>query len=174
MSRRRVKGIVGLILLAAALLAAYLRPAPIGTAKGKAAKGEELRGEVVGVADGDTVTVLRGKEQVKVRLLGVDCPESSQAFGQRAKQFASERVFGKNVRVTVRDTDRYGRAVGEVFYSKDGAQVCLNAELVEAGLAWAYRHYSMKYVPQEDAARAARAGLWADKDPVPPWDFRKE
>jgi len=174
MTKRRVKGFAGLLLLAAALLTAYLRPVPTGTVKGKAVEGEVLHGEVVSVSDGDTLTVLRDKEQIKVRLFGVDCPEFKQAFGQRAKKFTSERVYGKDIRVTVRDTDRYGRAVGEVFYSDVGAEASLNAKLVEVGLAWAYRNYSTQYVPQENAARAARAGLWVDQDPVPPWEYRKE
>ena len=177
MSRARLKGFAALVLLAAALMAAIIRPQGNPTHNRgtfKPAKGETLRGEVVGVSDGDTITVLQDSAQVKVRLFGVDCPESHQAFGAPAKQFTSERVFGQTVRVTVHDTDRYGRSVGEVFFPKDGGEGCLNAELVEAGLAWAYRHYSETYVPREEAAHAAKRGLWADEHPVPPWEFRKQ
>jgi endonuclease YncB( thermonuclease family) len=92
---------------------------------------------------------------VKVRLNGVDCPASHQAFGTRARQFTGAAVFGKIVRVEVRDRDRYGRLVGDVF-TPDGNS--LNAELVRAGFAWWYRRYAPK--DTKLAALAARAGGW--------------
>ncbi len=108
----------------------------------------------------------------RIRLHGIDCPEKRQAFGNRAKQFTSGRVFGKTVTVTVMDVDRYGRTVGEVILP-DGK--VLNHELVRAGLAWWYR----KYAPDDGTlaqleadARAAKRGLWADAEPVPPWEWR--
>lgn len=74
-----------------------------------------IEGKVVGISDGDTITVLTDeKRQVKIRLYGVDCPESKQAYGTRARQSSSGHVFGKRVRVEVADTDRYGRTVGIV------------------------------------------------------------
>jgi hypothetical protein len=88
------------------------------------------------VSDGDTFTLLDGREQYKIRLYGIDCPESGQPFGNRAKQFTSEAAFGKQVTVEVVDVDRYGRVVGETFLPKARH---LNAELVGAGLAWWYR-----------------------------------
>ncbi|MFO8084826.1 MAG: thermonuclease family protein [Desulfobacterales bacterium] len=94
-------------------------------------------GKVVGVSDGDTVTVLVNKTQVKVRLYGIDCPEGGQDFGRRAKQFTSGMVFGKNVTLEIHDTDRYGRSVANVIV--DGKS--LNEELVNAGYAWIYPHY---------------------------------
>ncbi len=109
----------------------------------------------------------------RIRLHGIDCPEKRQPFGNRAKQFASALVFGKTVTVNVLDVDRYGRTVGEVILP-DG-QV-LNHELVRAGLAWWYR----RYAPDDDTlaqleadARAAKRGLWADAEPVPPWEWRR-
>jgi len=129
-------------------------------------------GKVVKVADGDTVTVLRQKRQIKVRLHGVDTPEKAQAFGQRAKKFTLALVGGKTVRVKVMATDRYGRTVGVVHV---GAK-CLNEALLRAGLAWHYKRYSKskRYAALEAEARRKKRGLWADKDPTPPWIWRRQ
>lgn len=128
-------------------------------------------GQVVGVSDGDTITVLHDGRGEKIRLFGIDCPEKRQPFGQAAKRFTAELVFGQVVTVTVRDRDRYARTVGEVVLS-DGRS--LNQELVRAGLAWWYRKYSTDQVlaDLEGEARRRHVGLWSDLDPVPPWVFR--
>ncbi len=94
---------------------------------------------VVGVTDGDTITVLHNGKGERIRLHGIDCPEKRQAFGNRAKQFTSNLVFAKTVTVQVLDRDRYGRTVGVVLLP-DGRS--LNHELVKAGLAWMYRRYT--------------------------------
>lgn len=100
--------------------------------------GDTITGKVVSIADGDTITVLdSGKTQHKIRLYGVDCPEGGQDFGNRAKKFTSNMVFGQTVSVKVTDTDRYGRTVGVV--NIDGK--CLNEELVKNGMAWFYVQY---------------------------------
>lgn len=97
--------------------------------------GSVFEGRVVGVSDGDTITVLvGGHEQIKVRLAEIDAPEKAQPFGQRSKQALSDLVFGKTVRVEQQDTDRYGRVVGRVFV--DGTDV--NVEQIRQGMAWAY------------------------------------
>ncbi|MEJ5250763.1 MAG: thermonuclease family protein [Chthonomonadetes bacterium] len=133
----------------------------------------DFTGKVVGVSDGDTIEVMRAGRAVRVRLHGIDCPESRQAFGTRAKQFTSELVFGKTVAVQVYGTDQYGRILGEVILP-DGRS--LNRELVRNGYAWWYRRYSNDPVLQqlEDEARRERRGLWRDKNPIPPWEFRRE
>jgi micrococcal nuclease len=139
-----------------------------------AAAFADFSGKVVAVKDGDTLEVMKERVAVRVRLYGIDCPEKGQAFGQRAKQFASDLAFGKTVRVIEKDRDRYGRTVGEVIL-EDGRS--LNHELVRAGLAWWYRQYAKKDAELEMLerdARKAKAGLWADVDPVPPWNWRKE
>src|SRR5512135_262110 len=92
---------------------------------------EEFSGKVVGVSDGDTITVLQNRTPIKVRLHGIDCPEIGQDFGSRAKAFASEIVFGQVVKVMPRETDRYGRTVADVILV-DGR--ILNHQLVRAGL----------------------------------------
>jgi endonuclease YncB( thermonuclease family) len=126
----------------------------------------------VGVSDGDTISVMHNGKAVTVRLQGIDCPEKQQAYGARAKQFTSQHVFGQVVTVLVSGTDRYGRTLGEVILS-DGMN--LNRTLVEEGLAWWYRQYSVDDALRqlEEEARAAQRGLWADHNPVAPWEFRK-
>lgn len=133
----------------------------------------DFTGRVVGVSDGDTIEVMRAGRAVRVRLQGVDCPESRQAYGTRAKQFTSELVFGKTVAVQVHGTDQYGRILGEVILP-DGRS--LNRDLVRNGYAWWYRRYSDDPVLQqlEEEARRERRGLWREKNPTPPWEFRRE
>ena len=124
------------------------------------------------MADGDTLTLLdAGQETTRVRLAGIDAPESSQDFGSRAKQALSSRVFGAEVEVRVTDIDRYGRTVGDIIF--EGSWI--NEELVRAGLAWHYTQYSSDagLARAELAAREAGAGLWSVADPVPPWDYRR-
>jgi endonuclease YncB( thermonuclease family) len=132
----------------------------------------EFSGKVIGVSDGDTITVLRERSPVKIRLHGIDCPETGQDFGARAKSFTSELGFGEIVTVRPVGVDRYRRTVAEVVLP-DGR--LLNREIVRAGYAWWYR----KYAPVDAAlerlereARAARRGLWSQPSPVPPWEWR--
>jgi endonuclease YncB( thermonuclease family)/membrane-bound metal-dependent hydrolase YbcI (DUF457 family) len=125
----------------------------------------------VGIQDGDSITVLDSSNvQHKIRFAHVDCPERSQAFGTRAKQFTSSKCFGKSVELFQTDTDKYGRLVCVCF--ADGENV--NLELVKNGLAWHYKKYSTaaEYADAETVARSQKTGLWADASPVPPWDFR--
>jgi len=134
-------------------------------------QGEAAEGTVVRVRDGDSIVVMRGGVGIEVRLDGVDCPELAQAFGKKAKNFTSNLAFGKTVRLVGKGKDRYDRELAEVFLP-DGRS--LNRELVSAGLAWWYRKYSTDRTLEslERSAREARRGLWADANPVPPWDFR--
>lgn len=132
----------------------------------------QLRGKVVAVADGDTLTLLgAGNVQTRVRLSGIDAPERGQPFSQRARQELSGLVFGKVVEIEDLGQDRYGRTIGRVFF--DGIDV--GQRLVEQGLAWHYKRYddSEALSRAEEAARAARKGLWQAPGPVPPWEWRK-
>jgi len=131
------------------------------------------------VADGDTITVLDSTDtQHRIRLEGIDAPESHQAFGSRSKQNLSEMIFGKDVTVVYQKTDQYGRLVGKILL--DGRDV--NLEQVKAGMAWHYKEYEREQTPEdrelyakaEDEARAARRGLWVDADPIEPSQFRRE
>jgi len=129
-------------------------------------------GQVVSVIDGDTIEVMHDGRAERIRLHGIDCPESGQAFGTRAKQFCSQAAFGKTVGVQPVDTDQYGRTVAEVYLPQGGS---LNHGLVAAGLAWWYQQYAPADQTLKDLearAREARVGLWRDPSPVAPWDFR--
>ncbi len=135
---------------------------------------ETIEGKVVSVADGDTITVLKDKQQIKVRLHGVDAPEKAQDFGTASRTFTSDLCFGTEVTVEVKDTDRYGRKVGIVTLP-DGR--VLNQELLKAGLAHWYEAYArndttLKGLQEE--AKSAKRGVWSRTDTVAPWDFRKE
>lgn len=150
------------------LLAAYVAPAWAHT----------LLGEAVGVADGDTITVLDAERvQHRVRLAGIDAPEKNQPFGTRARQALATAVFRKQVTVEWHKRDRYERLVGKVLVN--GRDVGL--DMLEAGLAWHYKTYEREqstqdraaYAGAETHARQARLGLWVDASPVAPWEFRR-
>jgi endonuclease YncB( thermonuclease family) len=129
-------------------------------------------GQVVKIADGDTLTVLdKTNAQHKIRLAGIDAPEKGQPFGTQARNALGAKVFRQGVRVEVTDTDRYGREVGRVFCSGR----FINAEMVLEGFAWRYPQWDKtgEFATAETAARRYRRGLWADRNPVPPWEFRK-
>jgi endonuclease YncB( thermonuclease family) len=151
-----------LLLLLLILLAASLPPA----------FAQEFSGRVIKVSDGDTITVLDRKVPRKVRLSGIDCPEKSQAFGRRAREFTASRVFGKEVKVISSGHDRYGRIIGEVTLP-DGQN--LNDLLLANGYAWWYERYSSDKERHElqDNARKLKRGLWSDREPSAPWDYRK-
>jgi endonuclease YncB( thermonuclease family) len=138
-----------------------------------AASAAEFRGKVVGVSDGDTITVLHDRRPQKVRLLnGIDAPEKGQPFGEKARRLTARITFGQEVVVRVAERDRYGRIVADVILA-DGCS--LNRELVQAGYAWWYRRYSndLSLSELEAQARVTRAGLWADLRPIPPWEWRR-
>jgi endonuclease YncB( thermonuclease family) len=132
---------------------------------------EDFSGKVVGITDGDTIRVLRDNEEVKIRLEGIDCPETHQAFGNKAKQATSDLAFGKTVTFRAKGKDRYDRTLADIILP-DGTN--LNRELVRTGFAWWYRKYSNdeSLGKLEAEARDAKRGLWVDKNPVPPWDWR--
>jgi len=129
---------------------------------------------VVGISDGDTITVLHDGRGEKIRLYGIDCPEKKQDFGQRAKEFASQNVFGKVVEVETVDTDRYGRTVGLVYLDN---KYSLNEALIASGYAWVYKRYCVRsackeWLEIELEARKMKRGLWSIPNPTPPWEFR--
>jgi len=140
----------------------------IAAACGAAPAGDR----VVAVHDGDTVTVLRGREQVRVRLACIDAPEHGQAFGTRARRQLGELIMGRAVALQVIDRDDYGRTVARVLL--DGEDV--NLAMVRSGLAWHYRHHcpdDRALAEAEAEARDARRGLWADAQPQAPWEWRR-
>ncbi len=130
------------------------------------------KGPCVGISDGDTISVMKGTTVVKIRLHGVDCPESSQAFGSEATKFTEDLCLRTMVTVVETDTDKYGRTVAIVLLPE---KRILNHELVVAGLAWWYEQYAPKdkalQILHTDA-KSNKRGLWADPNPIPPWEFR--
>jgi endonuclease YncB( thermonuclease family) len=140
---------------------------------------EVLVGKVVGVNDGDTITVLDvNKTEHKVRLMGIDAPEKSQAFGNEAKKTLSNYIYKKEVTVEYKKLDKYKRIVGKV--TLDGKDICL--QMIRDGMAWHYTEYEKEqsiadrdlYREAEAAARAVKGGLWIEMRPVSPWIFRQK
>jgi len=133
----------------------------------------DLSGRVVRVADGDTVSILdSSKTQHKVRLYGIDTPERDQPYGKAAKRVLSTLVSGKTVGVVVVETDDYGRTVGTVYLQDKN----INVAMIESGHAWWYRHYAPHnrlLAATEQQAREQGLGLWSERSPVPPWDWRR-
>lgn len=143
------------------------------------ATAADIVGRVVGVSDGDTITVLvDNHDRIKVRLAGIDAPEKSQLFGSVSKKSLSDQVFGKTVNIESNKKDRYGRFLGRVIFN--GTDVCL--EQIRAGMAWHYKRYSneqseslrREYADAESQARQLKIGLWSEPTPVAPWEFRHQ
>lgn len=132
----------------------------------------QLAGKVIGISDGDTLKVLTSdRQQVKVRLSQIDAPESTQAFGNRAKQELAWICFGKSASLEVEGEDRYGRKLARVRCAGVDAQ----SHMVQAGMAWVYDRYvtdkSLYQLQQQ--AQTARKGVWSDPKVVAPWEFRQ-
>lgn len=130
------------------------------------------------VSDGDTLALLDDKKtQHKIRLSGIDSPEKRQPFGQACKRSLSDLSYGRTVVIEANKVDRYGRLIGKVLVDGHDA----NLEQVRRGCGWHYKKYQneqslddrLKYNAAEELARANRVGLWGDRAPVPPWDWRK-
>lgn len=151
-------------------------------------EAESLTGRVVSIADGDTITILDAHhQQHKIRVAGIDAPEKAQPFGQRSKENLSRLVAGKDVRVEWEKRDKYKRIVGKIWVQPASCPTCpmtldVGHAQITVGLAWWYRKYGTEQSAQdrgayefsEQEAGAKRAGLWADGNPVAPWDWRKE
>lgn len=132
----------------------------------------DVQGRVVSVHDGDTLTVLIERRQVRVRLTDIDAPELGQPFGTRSRQSLSGLCFGKVATLDVRGEDRYHRTLARVTCAGTDA----NTEQVRRGYAWAFVRYVRPDSPLlaiQDDARAAQRGLWQDPAPVAPWEWRR-
>jgi endonuclease YncB( thermonuclease family) len=143
-----------------------------------AAFSETLIGRIVGVADGDTITLLDAqRSQHKVRLMGIDAPEKNQPFGHESKKSLSDQVFGRTATVEWTKLDRYQRILGTVLV--DGKDA--NLEQIRRGLAWHFKKYQNEQTPLDRArysnaeieAQKTSKGLWSDSSSIPPWDWRK-
>ena len=130
--------------------------------------------KVIGVIDGDTVDVLlENKTTIRLRFNAIDAPERGQPFGNNAKQFVSDQIFGKQIRIVDFGRDRYDRMIADLY--RDGETMSVNAALVHAGLAWHYTKYSSDetLTAAQREAEANQLGLWSDPRYVAPWDWRK-
>lgn len=139
-------------------------------ASGCSRSSPQFRGKVIGVADGDTIRVLVNREEKTVRLAGIDAPEAKQSFGNQSKQALSQMIFGREVAIQYSDEDRTGRIVGIVLMDGDD----INAKMIADGWAWHYREYGEDphFEDLERKAKLSRRGIWADSNPLPPWEFR--
>ena len=133
---------------------------------------------MVGVSDGDTITLLDdAKTQRKIRVAGIDAREKGQAFGERSKQNLSALVFQTRVEARCHEKERYGREVCAVYEGLRDVGV----EQIRAGMACWYHEYAHEqatqdrfvYRDEEESAKASRAGLWKDAKVMPPWEWRR-
>ena len=150
------------------------------------AQAETFQCKVVGVTDGDTITCLTdAKEQAKVKLYQIDAPESDQAYNQEAKQTLSDMIYGQTVRIENKGLDRYKRTLGIIWISgcwQDEADcsrrfvvpIDVNLTMIQQGYAWYYpfTKKNAEYQQAEQEAKAAKRGLWADDNPIPPWEWK--
>lgn len=142
------------------------QPAPI-------IQPDRLRGQVQRVADGDSFTLIDSVgRQVEVRMHGIDAPERNQPHANVARSTLQRLLEGQAVEIEVLDEDNYGRQVGVVYRAGEN----INLTMVEAGHAWWYEYYASDNQALAEAQRAAvqrRLGLWAEPNPVAPWDWRR-
>lgn len=142
-----------------------------------AATAESLVGQVVGITDGDTLTLLVDRQAHTVRIAGIDAPEKRQAWGEKSKTNLSSLAFNQEAVAECPKVDRWGRQICRVLVG--GNDVGLAQ--VQDGMAWWYRKYAREqsaddqstYESAELMAKMRRLGLWSDTNPLPPWDFRR-
>ncbi|ECJ2665928.1 thermonuclease family protein [Salmonella enterica] len=131
----------------------------------------EIQGKVIHVLDGDTIEVLQNKTPVRIRLANIDAPEKKQAFGRWSTNQLKGLVAAQPVTVTYTQTDRYGRIIGRVF-TANGTEA--SRFMVQSGAAWVYERYNTDkaLLALQREAQTQKRGLWADSQPVPPWEWR--
>lgn len=128
--------------------------------------------KVLYVSDGDTVVVEDHGDKRKLRLYGIDAPEKVQEFGLESKEYLHNKINGKYVYIDFISKDRYGRDISVIYLDNEN----INELMVREGYAWWYKDYAkneLKYMNNEKKAREEKKGLWSKKNPVPPWDYRK-
>lgn len=132
-----------------------------------------VSGKVIRVSDGDTILIQSGSQKIRVRMYGIDAPELKQKYGEESKKYLEKRIMDKNVDIKVINQDQYGRKVGKVFYkNKD-----INLEMIETGNAWFYEYHAKREKEYRKAfknAQEQKLGLWKEKNPQNPRNFRLE
>jgi micrococcal nuclease len=128
--------------------------------------------KVIGIADGDTLTLLVNNRPLKIRLANIDAPEKKQPFGQKSKESLSALCWGKDARYAAQSIDRYKRTVALVTCGDVG----VNREQVRRGMAWVYTKYNDDpfYIAIQAEAQKQKRGLWQDVQAVPPWEWRRK
>lgn len=136
------------------------------------ALAEWIRGDVIGISDGDTISVLDSKKRTyKIRLDQIDAPEARMPYGFASKKHLSDLIYKKQVTVELHQKDVYNRFVGTVYLGDSN----INLYMVRSGYAWAYDKYvrQLMFLEAEKAAKSEKRGLWGDeKEPTPPWEWR--
>lgn len=131
-----------------------------------------FNGKVIKIVDGDTYDVLTPElKTIRIRMNGIDAPEKKQAFGSRSKDHLAALCFGKTIRVVPISYDRNKRLIADSFTDSG---LNLSREMIRSGYAWHFKKYSKdkKMADDEDFARKKMAGLWADNEPIAPWEYR--
>ena len=123
------------------------------------------------VVDGDTVHVFYQDEVYKIRLTEIDAPERDQPYGSNSTEYLKGLLKEGRVDVDISGTDRYGRKLGRLYWQG----MDINRELVSAGYAWVYDQYvtDNSFYEDQSKARNLKKGLWQDKSPLEPWNWRK-
>jgi len=145
------------------------------------AQASELRGQVVSISDGDTLTIVAANPQqqqqhYRIRLSEIDAPETHQPFGRQSKQSLVDLCYGRGAIIQTSRRDRHGRIIGRVRC----AGVDVNAEQVRRGMAWVFnsrntdRNTDRNLQTLQSEARKSQRGLWLDRQPMPPWEYRAE
>jgi micrococcal nuclease len=135
------------------------------------ADAQNITGKVTAIKDGDTIEITDRGKTIKIRFFGIDCPEKTQDFGTKAKEYTEGQCFGKTVTIIPHGIDKYKRLLGEVILPD---QSNLNLLLVKAGYAWRYKYSNDPEIFKLEAeARKNKRGLWIADHPKAPWEFRK-
>jgi endonuclease YncB( thermonuclease family) len=134
--------------------------------------GQAFTARVIAVLDGDTVLIRREGGLLKIRLAEIDAPEKAQTFGVTSRRSLSDMVKDKQVKIVSQTMDQYGRMVAHLSV----AGLDVNAEQIRRGMAWEYSnfHSNKALVELQNEARQAPRGLWAQSNPQPPWEWRKQ
>ncbi len=134
------------------------------------ANSQSFEAKVLKVVDGDTINVLSKGKKLKIRLFGIDAPESKQEFGTQSRIFLQNKILNKAVKLDCKNKDMYERLLCRVEFKGED----INKLMVKSGYAWAYSHYSDIYVEDQSYAKKQKLGLWKGKNPVEPYKWRKQ
>lgn len=132
---------------------------------------KRLTGKITHVSDGDTATILANNKEVIIRLDGIDAPEGNQTKGEESTKKLRELIMDKEVAVLYSEQDKYGRTIGRIYVG----EVWVNLEMIKSGYAWHYKQYSKDetLAKAEEEARKEKIGIWADTNPMAPWEYRR-